>query len=190
MPLCIKVCDIDQTDSEMELGFFSSPTYILPTSISLNTRFPVTETFFSCFFLGVRHSFPQNPLLLSCCRCCQAKATETQTGPSHIASLPSPLQSPPGLHQASEPRWVCHPLQVVLRVRWCLDTLFSICTYSIAEEEELASLLRGSETTQRLLRLSKLLLSEWPGWRKGDSNKHAATFVPGCPQWVRLCEEG
>lgn len=30
-------------------------------------------------------------------------------------------------------------------------------------------------------RLSKLPLSEWPGWRKGNSNKHAAEFASGMP---------
>lgn len=60
----------------------------------------------------------------------------------------------------------------------------------MAEDEELASLLCGNrrEETQGLLRLSKLpqttklpKLSEWPGWRKGNSHKHAATLVPGMP---------
>lgn len=66
---------------------------------------------------------------------------------------------------------------------WCLDTPF-FCLYRIAEEE-LASLLHGnrSEKTQQLLRLSKLPLSEQPGWRKGNSTKHVATFVLGMP-WV------
>lgn len=74
--------------------------------------------------------------------------------------------APPGLHQAAEPGPVCHPLQVVLRVD-ALIILFSICTYSIAP------------------------LHACPGWRKGNSNKHTAAFVPGMPLvsaslWGRL----
>ena len=109
--------------------------------------------------------------------------------PSHY---PCSHLAAPGLHQAAEPGRLCHPLQVVQRVD-ALVALFPICTYSIAEEVELASLLHGnrSEKTQRLLRLSKLPLSEWPGWRKGNSNKRAATLVPGMPLvsaylWGRL----
>ncbi|KAK2538197.1 hypothetical protein Q9966_005518 [Columba livia] len=54
---------------------------------------------------------------------------------------------------------------------------------NIAEEEELASLLCGNRSgeAQQLTRLSELPLSEWPGWRKGSSNKHAAEFASRMP---------
>lgn len=62
---------------------------------------------------------------------------------------------------------------------WCLDALFSTCTCSTAEKEELASLLCGDvrEKTLCPLRAPQLPLSERPGCRKDNSNKHVTAFL-------------